>query len=90
MHVMSLASFLPSSTSCIFADVGVHVLSRQRKNEMDNTYYFDKKHELKTCKNEVRTALLEMCAEAEKIPGISVDHWPWQGHSLNLNKRGFR
>jgi len=61
----------------------------QRKNELDHTYYFDKKYELTTCTNEVRTALLEMCAEAEKIPGINVDHWPWQGHSLNLNRRGF-
>ena len=47
----------------------------QRKNELDHTYYFDKKYELTTCTNEVRTALLEMCAEAEKIPGINVDHW---------------
>lgn len=61
----------------------------QRKNEMDDTYYFDKEFELKTCTNDVRVALLEMCAEAEKIPGINVDHWPWQGHSLNLGKRGF-
>ena len=48
-----------------------------------------KQFELKTCTNDVRVALLEMCAEAEKIPGINVDHWPWQGHSLNLNQRGF-
>ena len=64
-------------------------LFAQRKNHLDHTYYFDKKYELTTCTNEVRTALLEMCAEAEKIPGINVDHWPWQGHSLNLNRRGF-
>ena len=62
---------------------------KQRQNELDNTYYFDKQFELKTCTNDVRVALLEMCAEAEKIPGINVDHWPWQGHSLNLNQRGF-
>ena len=31
----------------------------------------------------------KMCAEAERMPGINVDHWPWQGHSLNLRKRGF-
>jgi len=61
----------------------------QRKNHMDHTYYFDKEFELKTCTNEVRTSLLEMFAGAEKVPGINVDHWPWHGHSLNLNVRGF-
>ena len=64
--------------------------AQQRKNEMDGTYYFDEGMLPKTCSGDVRASLLEMCTEAEKIPGISVDHWPWQGHSLNLNKRGFR
>jgi len=63
--------------------------AQQRKNEMDGTYYFDEGMLPKTCSGDVRASLLEMCTEAEKIPGISVDHWPWQGHSLNLNKRGF-
>jgi len=46
----------------------------QRKNRMDKTYYFDKAFELKTCTNEVRTALLKMCAEAEKVPGINGEY----------------
>lgn len=60
-----------------------------RRNELDGSYYFDQAFALKTCSNDVHDALLGMCAEAERMPGINVDHWPWQGHSLNLRKRGF-
>jgi hypothetical protein len=56
---------------------------------MQGTVYFDEAFQLKACTNDVRMAFLDMCKEAEKIPGINVDHWPWQGHSMNLGIRGF-
>lgn len=29
-----------------------------------------------------RDAMQELCQKAEKLPGVSLTHWPWQGFSL--------
>jgi hypothetical protein len=66
---LSLHSFHLLSCLLSLLNILIFFPHLQRKNEMDDTYYFDKEFELKTCTNDVRVALLEMCAEAEKIPG---------------------
>ena len=61
----------------------------QRFNRLDGTYYFTENELPKSCTSAQRTRLLELCRPAEKLPGLAVSHWPWQGQSLNRNKLGF-
>eukprot|EP00960_Hanusia_phi_P028232 747273-Hanusia_phi.AAC.2 len=53
-----------------------------RMNREDQTVYFDKYYNLKACKTDTYKAMSHMCSEVEKLPGIVVSHWPWQGHSM--------
>ncbi|EKX44826.1 hypothetical protein GUITHDRAFT_139451 [Guillardia theta CCMP2712] len=58
--------------------------ANSRINREDQTVYFDKSYNLKACKTDTYKAMSQMCSEVEKLPGIVVSHWPWQGHSMNL------
>jgi hypothetical protein len=48
---------------------------QERKNELDSTYYYHKAYVLKSCTNDVRTALVSLCAQAEKIPVCESFFW---------------
>ena len=63
--------------------------SAQRHNLFTNTVYFSKSLLPQSCVSRERVQLIRLCRTAEKLPGVPMSHWPWQGHSLNLNKRGF-
>eukprot|EP00292_Cryptomonas_paramecium_P013172 CAMPEP_0113705340 /NCGR_PEP_ID=MMETSP0038_2-20120614/27082_1 /TAXON_ID=2898 /ORGANISM="Cryptomonas paramecium" /LENGTH=225 /DNA_ID=CAMNT_0000630345 /DNA_START=13 /DNA_END=690 /DNA_ORIENTATION=- /assembly_acc=CAM_ASM_000170 len=49
-------------------------------NSLEGTKYFDSKFLLKSCASDSRKTLTDTCKEAEKLPGVNVQHWPWQGH----------
>eukprot|EP00802_Teleaulax_amphioxeia_P013911 Tamp_13966.p1 GENE.Tamp_13966~~Tamp_13966.p1 ORF type:complete len:389 (-),score=70.77 Tamp_13966:504-1499(-) len=63
--------------------------SASRHNHFDGTVYFARSGLPKACQSQQRKHLMRLCRSAEKVPGVAVSHWPWQGHSFNLNKRGF-
>jgi len=63
--------------------------SASRHDVYTATVYFAKSALPKACQSAERKKLVGLCRPAEKLPGVAMSHWPWQGHSINLNKRGF-